>query len=60
MNHTLPGDIVAEPFSGSGSQFIAAQATGRRCHGMDLDPKYVAVALERLTMEGVKCELEKP
>jgi DNA modification methylase len=60
MNHTLPGDIVAEPFSGSGSQFIAAQATGRRCFGTDLDPKYVAVALERLTMEGVKCELEKP
>jgi site-specific DNA-methyltransferase (adenine-specific) len=59
LNHTLPGDIVAEPFSGSGAQFLAAHATGRRCYGCDLDPKYVAVALERMTAEGVKCEQEK-
>jgi len=58
LNHTLPGDIVVEPFSGSGAQFLAAHATGRRCFGMDLDPKYVAVALERMTAEGVKCEQE--
>lgn len=58
LNHTLPGDIAVEPFSGSGAQFLAAHATGRRCFGMDLDPKYVAVALERMTAEGVKCEPE--
>ena len=60
LNHTLPGDIVVEPFSGSGAQFLAAHATGRRCFGMDLDPKYVAVALERMTAEGVTCQQEEP
>ena len=46
-HHTYPGEIVAEPFSGSGSQLIAAEQIDRVCYGIELDPKYVAVALER-------------
>ena len=60
LNHTKPHDLVIEPFSGSGAQFIAAHETGRRCYGMDLDPKYVAVALERLTLAGLACTMEAP
>jgi DNA modification methylase len=46
-NSSVKGAIVAEPFSGSGSTIIAAEQTGRRCYAMEIDPRYVAVALER-------------
>jgi len=45
--HTLPGDIVIEPFSGSGSQIISAEKLGRRCRAMEKDPGYVDVAVRR-------------
>jgi DNA modification methylase len=46
-NHTDRGDVVADTFSGSGTAFIAAEQTKRICYGMDIDPGYVAVTLER-------------
>ena len=46
-NHTKDGEICAEPFSGSGSQIMAGENLGRRVFAMELEPKYVAVALER-------------
>jgi DNA modification methylase len=45
--HTRRGEICLEPFSGSGSQLIAAQATDRRCFAMELAPGYVDVAVRR-------------
>ncbi len=54
QNHTHAGDVVYEPFSGSGSQFVAAEQTGRLCYGLDIIPKYVAVALERMAGMGLK------
>lgn len=45
--HTVPGDVCAEPFSGSGTQFIAAEKTGRRCFGMEIEPRYVDVIVRR-------------
>ena len=45
--HTQPGDVCYEPFSGSGSQLIAAERTGRRCFAMEIAPEFVAVALQR-------------
>jgi len=45
--HTKPGDIVFEPFSGSGSQIIAAEQQGRRCYAMELEPRFVEVAVRR-------------
>lgn len=46
-NHTHEGDAIYEPFSGSGSQIIAAEQTGRRCLAIELEPKYVQVAIDR-------------
>lgn len=48
-NHTLPGQVCAEPFSGSGSQMIAGEQYGRLVYACDCEPKYLAVALERLS-----------
>ena len=42
-----PGDIVFDPFSGSGSTLIACEQTGRRCFGCELDPKYCDVIRKR-------------
>jgi len=55
--HTEPGDICYEPFSGSGSQLIAAHQTGRRCYAIEKSPPFVAVALERMAALGLKPEL---
>jgi DNA modification methylase len=40
-------DIVIDPFCGSGTAIIAAAKTGRRAHTIELDPKYVDVAVRR-------------
>lgn len=45
--HTKPGAIVFEPFSGSGSQLIAAETLGRKCRALELEPAFVDVALNR-------------
>ena len=45
--HTKRGDIVFEPFSGSGSQLIAAEKLLRRCRAMELEPAFVEVAIRR-------------
>lgn len=47
LQHTAPGDVCYEPFSGSGTQIIAGERTGRRVFACELAPEFVAVALER-------------
>jgi hypothetical protein len=44
---TRRGDIVLDTFLGSGTTLVAAERTGRRCRGMEIDPGYVDVAIER-------------
>ncbi|HEY8870647.1 MAG TPA: DNA methyltransferase, partial [Candidatus Limnocylindrales bacterium] len=46
-NHTAPGDAVYDPFLGSGTTLIAAETLNRRCYGMEIDPRFVALAIER-------------
>ncbi|MFN0207851.1 MAG: DNA modification methylase [Planctomycetota bacterium] len=45
--HTQPGDVVVEPFSGSGSQIIGAEMLQRKCYAMELQPAFVDVAIKR-------------
>ena len=45
-NSTRPADLVYEPFAGSGSTLIAAEELRRRCHAMELDPRYAQVTIE--------------
>jgi hypothetical protein len=45
--HTRPGDVFSEPFSGSGSQIIAAEQEGRHCRAIELEPVFVDVAAQR-------------
>src|ERR1700692_2443113 len=47
LNHTKPGELVYEPFLGSGTTLAAAEVTGRVCYGLELDPKYVDVVVGR-------------
>ena len=46
-NHLEPGGAVYDPFLGSGTTLMAAETLGRRCFGMEIDPKYVQTAIER-------------
>jgi DNA modification methylase len=46
-NSSRSAEIVLDPFLGSGSTLIAAEQLGRRCFGVDVDPRYVDVALRR-------------
>jgi DNA modification methylase len=41
------GDIVFEPFCGSGTMILAAQKTGRLCRAVEIAPEYVDVAIKR-------------
>lgn len=41
------GEIVADPFLGSGTTLIAAEKLGRRCYGTEIEPKYCDVIVER-------------
>ncbi len=47
LNNSSPGQAVFEPFMGSGTTLIAAETTGRVCYGIELNPAYVDVAIER-------------
>ena len=41
------GQLIYDPFLGSGTTLIAAHQLNRRCYGIEIDPGYVAVASER-------------
>ncbi|SMQ69918.1 DNA modification methylase [Altererythrobacter xiamenensis] len=51
LDVTNRGDIVLDPFMGSGSTILAAENTGRICYGIELDPKYVDRAIRRWERE---------
>ncbi len=47
LDCTARGDIVLDPFLGSGTTVIAAERAGRACYGVELDPGYVDVVVRR-------------
>jgi len=52
------GQIIADPYLGSGTTLIACERLGRKCRAVDIEPKYIAVTLERwATYTGQQPEL---
>jgi len=47
LNSSDDDAVVYEPFGGSGTALLAAETTKRKCRAIEIEPKYVAVALER-------------
>lgn len=54
---TDPGDLILDPFAGSGTTGVAAIRLGRRFIGWERDPKYHAIAVKRLTAAREQLEL---
>ena len=47
QNNTRPGDIVLDPFGGSGTTIVACEQSGRAGYCMELDPRYCDVIIKR-------------
>jgi DNA modification methylase len=47
LNHTKRGAFVYDPFLGSGTTLAAAELTQRVCYGLELDPKFIDVVVQR-------------
>jgi DNA modification methylase len=47
LNNSARGDIVYDPFLGSGTTLIAANSTDRVCVGLDIDPLYIDLTIRR-------------
>jgi DNA modification methylase len=57
LDCTQRNDIVIDPYLGSGTTILAAEHTGRRCHAIEIDERYVDTAIkrwERLTKQKAK------
>ncbi len=55
---TKKGDIVLDPFIGSGTTAVAALSLGRRFIGMELNEEYYKVAVNRMAKEGITLEVQ--
>jgi hypothetical protein len=61
LDVTRRGDLVLDLFLGSGTTLLAAERTGRRFRGLDIDPAYIDVAIERWSARtGLEPHLEEP
>jgi DNA modification methylase len=59
-NSSTYGDVVLDPFLGSGSTLIACEQRSRRCVGVEIDPSYVDVAINRWeAFTGAKARKER-
>jgi DNA modification methylase len=58
--YTYAGDLVLDPFLGSGSAAVAALRAGRRYAGYDIDPEYVAIARARIEEEEARLQGAAP
>jgi DNA modification methylase len=47
VNNSRPGELVYDPFLGSGTSLIAAEMTGRICCGLEISPAYIDVIVRR-------------
>ena len=51
------GDTISDPFGGSGTTMVACEQLGRLCRMIEIEPKYVAVILERMATLGLEPRL---
>ena len=58
--HSQPGEVVLDPFVGSGTTLVACERMDRRGRGIDLDPTWIALALQRLTDLGLTAQRIEP
>jgi DNA modification methylase len=59
LNHLKRSEVVYDPFLGSGTALAAAELTERVCYGIELDPKYVDVIVQRWqTLSGKTARLD--
>jgi modification methylase len=54
--YSYPGDLIVDPFAGSGSTILAAASLGRWAYGCDISQRYVAIARARLAAEMSACD----
>jgi DNA modification methylase len=60
-NSSNGGDLVVDPFLGSGTTLIACERLGRKCRAVEISPAYCAVAIQRwVDMTGGEPELVEP
>lgn len=59
LNHTDPGEAVYDPFSGSSTTIAAAETVGRLGVGIELNPEYVSLSLERFSQMGMEPQREE-
>lgn len=52
-NSTAPGELVLDPFGGSGTTAMAAKLTGRRCISIEIDEHFSEVSARRLSQESI-------
>jgi DNA modification methylase len=61
-NNSAAGDIVVDAFLGSGTSIIAAEQLGRACYGMELDPNYCLMIMDRYLKyckdKNIPCEIK--
>jgi DNA modification methylase len=57
-NNTAPGEGVYDPFLGSGTTLIASEQLGRKCFGIELDPAYCDIIVDRWVKYRLKNNLD--
>lgn len=58
-NNSAKGDIICDPFLGSGTTMIAAEQLGRVCYGIEIDPGYCQMIIERMSKAYPGIEITK-
>lgn len=58
-NHGMPGDIVYDPFVGSGTTMVACENLRRKCRAVEISPDYCGVVLERMAAAFPVIEIER-